>query len=105
MLEKTLENCLDWKDIKAVKPIGNQSCIVTGRTDAEAEASNICPPDAKSQLMENTLKLGRQEEKGMTKDEIVGWYRQLNAHELNKLWEMVRNREAWSAVVHRVTKS
>ena len=55
--------------------------------------------------MENTLKLGRQEEKGMTKDEIVGWYHQLNAHEMNKLWEMVRNREAWSAVVHRVTKS
>ena len=74
-------------------------------TDAEAEASNIWPPNAKSQLMENTLKLGRQEEKGMTKDEIVGWYRQLNAHELNKLWEMVKNREAWSAAVHRVTKS
>ena len=55
--------------------------------------------------MENTLKLGRQEEKGMTKDEIVGWHHQLNAHEMNKLWEMVRNREAWSAVVHRVTKS
>ena len=105
LLEKTLENCLDWKDIKAVKPIGNQSCIVTGRTDAEAEASNIWPPDAKSQLMENTLKLGRQEEKGMTKDEMVGWHHQLNARELNKLWETVKNREAWSAAVHMVTKS
>ena len=41
----------------------------------------------------------------MAEDEMVGWHHQLNAHELNKLWEMVKNREAWRAAVHGVTKS
>ena len=61
VLEKTLESCLDCKEIKAVKPKGNQSWIFIGRTDAEAEASNLWPPDTKSQLMENTLMLGKIE--------------------------------------------
>ena len=59
VLEKTFESCLDCKEIKAVKPKGNQSWIFIGGTDAEA--SNLWPPDAKSQLMENTLMLGKIE--------------------------------------------
>ena len=51
MLEKTLEGPLDSKDIKPVNPKENQSCIVFGRTDAEAEVPIIWPPDVKSQLI------------------------------------------------------
>ena len=50
MLEKTLET-LDCKEIKVVNPKGNQPCIFIGRTDAEAEAPILWPPDAKSLLI------------------------------------------------------
>ena len=50
VLEKTLENPLDSKEIKPVKPKGNQAWIFNGRTDAEAEAPILWPPDAKSWL-------------------------------------------------------
>ena len=50
VLEKTLESPLNYKEIKPVNPKGNQSCIFIGRTDAEAEAPILWPPDAKSQL-------------------------------------------------------
>ena len=50
LLEKTLESPLDCKEIKPVNPKGNQSLIFFGRTDAEAEAPILWPPDAKSQL-------------------------------------------------------
>ena len=49
--EKTLENPLDNKEIRPVNPKGNQSGIFIGRTDAEAEAPILWPPDAKSQLI------------------------------------------------------
>ena len=51
MLEKTLESPLDCMEIKSVNPKGNQPCIFTGRTEAEAEAPILWPPDAKSQLV------------------------------------------------------
>ena len=51
MLEKTLESFLDSKEIKPVNPKGNQPGIVIERTDAEAEAPILCPPDVKSQLI------------------------------------------------------
>ena len=51
MLEKTLENPLDSKEIKPVNPKGNQSSIFTGGTDAEAEAPTLWPPDVKSLLI------------------------------------------------------
>ena len=50
VLEETLENPLDSKEIKPVNPKGNQPCIFIGRTDAEAEAPILWPPDVKSQL-------------------------------------------------------
>ena len=50
MLEKTLENPLDSKDIKPINPKGNQPWTITGRTDAEAEALILWPPEVKSQL-------------------------------------------------------
>ena len=48
---RTLESPLDSKEIQPVHPKGNQSCIFIGRTDAEAEAAILWPPDAKSQLI------------------------------------------------------
>ena len=68
---------MDSKEIKPVNPKGNQAWIFIGRTDAEAEAPIIWPPDAKSQLIGKDLDAGKdreQEEKGMTEDETVGWH-------------------------------
>ena len=48
VLEKTLESPLDSKEIKSVNPNGNQSCILIGKTDAEAETPVLWPPDAKN---------------------------------------------------------
>ena len=58
--------------------------------------------------LEKTLMLGKdwgQEEKGATEDEMVGWYHRLNGREFEQLWEMLKDREAWCASAHRVTKS
>ena len=51
VLEKTLESPLDSKEIKQVHPIGDQSWVFIGRTDAEAEAPVLWPPDVNSQLI------------------------------------------------------
>ena len=79
-----LESLLDFKEIKPVHPEGNQSWIVIGRTDAEAETPILWPPDAKNQLIRKDPDAGKdwwQEEKGTTEDEIVGWHHELNGHE------------------------
>ena len=84
VLEKTLEGPLDCKEIQPVHLKGNQSWIFIGKTDAEAEAPILWPPDAKNWLIgkdPDTGKDWRQEEKGMTEDEMVGWHHQLNGHE------------------------
>ena len=80
VLEKTLESHLD----KPVSPKGNQSWMFIGRNDAEAEAPILWPPDVKHRLIGKDADAGkdwRQEEKGMTEDEMVGWHHQLDAHE------------------------
>ena len=107
VLEKTLESPLDCKKIKPVNPKGNQPLIFIGRTDAEAEASLLWPPDAKSQLTgkdSNTGKDWGQEEKGVTENEMAGWQHWLSGLTLSRLWELVKDREAWRAVVHGVAK-
>ena len=78
LLEETLENPLDSKEIKLVNPKGNQPWIFPGRTDAEAEAPILWPPDAKSWLIKKDPDAGKdwgQEEKGATEDKIVRWHR------------------------------
>ena len=84
VLEKTLESSLDCKEIKPVNPKGNQSWIFIGRTDAEAETPILWPPDVKNSLTGKNPDAGkdwRQEEKGTTENEMVGWYHRLNGHE------------------------
>ena len=83
VLEKTLESPLDCKEIQPVNPKRNQSWIYIGRPDAEGETPILWPPDAKDWLTGKDLDVGkdwRQEEKGTTKHEMVGWHHQLNGH-------------------------
>ena len=74
---------LDFKEIKSVNAKGNQSWIFIRRTDAEGEAPILWPPDAKNWLIGKDPDAGkdwRQEEKGTTVDEMVGWHHRLNGH-------------------------
>ena len=87
VLEKTLESPLDCKEIQPVYPKGNQSWIFIGRTDAEAETSILWPPDVKNWLIGKDPDAGkdwRQEERGKTEDEMVGWHHQLDGHEFEQ---------------------
>ena len=107
VLEKTLENPLDSKEIKPVHPKGDQSWIFIGRTDAEAQALILWPPDANNWLTGKDPDAGKdwRQEKGMTEDEMVGWHHWLKGHEFEQLQELVIDREAWRAAVHEVAKS
>ena len=84
VLEKTLESPLDSKEIQPVHPEGDQSWIFIGRTDAKAETPILWPPDGKNWLIWKDHDAGkdwRQEEKGTTEDEMVGWHQRPNGHE------------------------
>ena len=87
VLGKTLESPLDCKEIQPVHPKGNQSWIFIGRADVEAETPTLWPPDVKNWLIRRDPDAGkdwRQEEKGMTEDEMVGWHHWLNGHEFEQ---------------------
>jgi len=84
VLEKTFESPLDCKEIQPVQPKGDQSWMFIGRTDGEAETPILWPPDVKNWLIWKDPDAGKdwgQEEKGMTRDEMVGWHHRLNGHE------------------------
>ena len=74
-------------EIKPVTPKGNQSWIFIGRTDAEDEAPILWPPNVKNWLTGKDPDAGkdrRQEEKGMTEDEMVGWHHRLDGQEFDQ---------------------
>ena len=100
VLQKTLKSPLDRKEIKPVNPKGNQPWIFIGRSDAEAEAPLLWPPDAKSWLTGKDPDAGKdwgQEEKGATENEMVGWHHWLNGHEFeqtlgdSKAWRVLQS--------------
>ena len=87
VLEKTFESPLDCKEIKPVNRKGNWSWICIGKTSVEAETPILCLPDEKNWLTGNDPDAGkdwRQEEKGMSEDEMVGRHHQLDGYEFEQ---------------------
>ena len=106
VLEKSLESPLDSKEIKPVNPKGNQSWIFIGRTDAEAEAPIVWPPDVKSRLIGKVPDAGKdwgQEKKQVSENEMVE-YHQLNGHEFEQTLGESKGHETWCSAVRGIAK-
>ena len=107
VLEKSLESPLDCKEIKLVNPRGNQSWLFIGRTDVEAETPALSPADVNNWLTGKDPDAGkdwRQEEKGTTEDEMVGWHHWLDGHEFEQAPGVGDGQEAWHAAVQMLQR-
>ena len=107
VLEKTLENPLDCKDIKLINPKGNQSWIFIGRTDAEAETTILGHLMQRTDSLEKTLMLRKIEGRKRRGRQRMRWLDGITDamdRNLSTFWEMVMDREAWHAAVHELAK-
>ena len=108
MLEKILESPLDSKDIKPISPKGNKLWIFIGKTDIEAEAPILWPPDVKSQLIGKDPDSGKdwgQEDKGQQR---IRWLDGITGSvdmSWRKFLEIVKDKEAWHTAIHVIAKS